>query len=397
VSDLPGKAMALTFLKVLLPVALVAAGGLGAKALIDARPAPEVKPPERRDTLVRVTPVSTERLSVRVNAHGEVQPRTETELVAEVAGRVLEVSPHLARGAFIEEGEVLVRVDARDFELAQAQAQLALARAELRLSQEEKDAEIARRDWEEMGRGEASPLVLREPQVNEARAQVEAARAELERARRDVERCTLRAPYPGRVREEFVDVGQFVARGARIAVVYAVDFAEVRLPLPDRELRFVELPFSERGEEGTVGPRVVLRARFAGEEHSWEGRIVRTEGELDPQSRMVVAVARVENPYGRGEETRGLPLAVGMFVRAEIEGRSFDDVVPLPRSALRGADSVWVVGEEDRLEVRRVEVLRGERDRVVVHGGLEPGELVVTTPIEVVTDGMTVRVVGVDE
>ena len=112
---------------------------------------------------------------------------------------------------------------------------------------------------------------------------------------------------------------------------------------------------------------------------------------------MVVAVARVENPYGRGEETRGLPLAVGMFVRAEIEGRSFDDVVPLPRSALRGADSVWVVGEGDRLEVRRVEVLRGERDRVVVHGGLESGELVVTTPIEVVTDGMTVRVVGVDE
>ena len=153
----------------------------------------------------------------------------------------------------------------------------------------------------------------------------------------------MKAPYTGRIRTKSVDVGQFVSRGAPVARVYAVDYAEVRLPIPDAELAYVDLPLAFRGQAGDAkGPKVTLRAQFAGREHTWQGRIVRTEAEIDPQSRMVQAVARVADPYGQGGRPGRPPLAVGMFVEAEIEGRWTSSVV-LPRVALRGGDTVYVI------------------------------------------------------
>ena len=254
-------------------------------------------------------------------------------------------------------------------------------------------AEVARSDWGRLGTGEGSPLVLRVPQLAEARAALAAAEAQRERAQRDVERCSVRAPYAGRVRAKLADEGQFVGRGVALAQLYAVDRAEVRLPLADDELAHLDLPLAFRGAaEPAPGPPVLLRARFAGEEHAWEGRVVRTEGELDPESRMLIAVVEVQDPYGRGGEEARPPLAVGMFVRAEILGREVAQAIVLPRAALRDADQVLVVDADDRLGLRSVELLRTERDMLVLRGGLSEGERVVTSPLDVVIEGMRVSV-----
>jgi hypothetical protein len=168
----------------------------------------------------------------------------------------------------------------------------------------------------------------------------------------------------------------------------------VRLPIPDRDAAFVDLPIDYRDEDvETTGPEVILRARFAGREYSWTGRIVRTEGELDPQTRMIHAVARVEDPYGRSSNPDRPPLAVGLFVDAEISGRQQDDVVELPRSALRGRDEVAIVNDDGRIELRRVEILRRDRNRVLVASGIDRGERIVSGPLAVAVDGMQVRVV----
>ena len=219
------------------------------------------------------------------------------------------------------------------------------------------------------------------------------ARARVKRAQRDLERTEIVAPYAGRVREERVDVGQFVSRGVSVATVYAVDWAEVRLPLPDRELAFVDLPLARGpGEAPAAGPEVLLRAEFAGAPHTWNGRIVRTEGEIDARSRMLHAVARVEDPYGRNRDRARAPLAVGLFVEAEIQGRTLEDAVVLPRSALREGSRVLVVDDGDRLRFRAVEVLRAERDAIVIGTGLAPGERVCISPLQGAVDGMAVRV-----
>ncbi|MCP4036439.1 MAG: efflux RND transporter periplasmic adaptor subunit, partial [bacterium] len=216
--------------------------------------------------------------------------------------------------------------------------------------------------------------------------------ARLVQAERDMDRTQLIAPYSGRVRSEEVDIGQFVSRGDRLAKIYAVDFAEVRLPIPDVELQYLDLPLHFQAEDD--GPTVRLSARFAGERRQWQGRVVRTEGEIDPKSRMIHIVARVDDPYRifADEQARGTPLAVGLFVEAEILGRTVEDVMLVPRHAFRGDDRVLVVSPDHRLHLRAVEVLRWEGDDAVVASGLRDGELVCVSPIQAVVDRMKVRV-----
>jgi membrane fusion protein, multidrug efflux system len=382
-----------TALRVVLPLAIIAGAIAIAVAMIAARPAVETRPPETVAPLVRVIAVEPTTVDVVVRSQGTVAPRTETALLPEIVGRVIHVSPSLLPGGFFQAGDTLVRLESRDYELAVVGARAQVAQATARLSVEDEEAAVARREWAVLGRGEPAPLVLREPQLAEARAALDAARSALERAERDLARTTIRAPFAGRVRDKRVDIGQIVAPGTPLATIYGIEVAEIRLPIPDEELAFLDLPLGYRG--GRAGPPVTIHAAFAGQQLQWQGRIVRTEGEIDPASRMVHLVAEVKDPYGQATKTGTAPLAVGMFVRAEITGRRLTDVFVLPRSAVRGADQVLVV-DDNRVRLRTVRVVRGEQDRVVIGEGLAPGELVSVSPLDVVVDGMAVRTV-IDE
>ena len=380
-------------LMIVLPLAVLGLGVFATVAMIEARAEPETKPVEIPPLLVRVITVEPETLSLKVRAEGTVAPRTESQLVPEVAGRVVEVSPSLAAGGFFEEGEALLKIEAREYDLAVIRANAAIAQAKLRLATERQEAEVARKEWRALGQGEPNPLVVREPQIAEALAALASAEAALEQAKFDLERTVVRAPYAGRVRSKQVDVGQFVQRGAPVATLYSVDLAEVKLPIPDAELEFVNLPLAYRGAaESARGPAVTLTARFAGREHKWRGRIVRTEGEIDPATRMVLAIAQVEDPYAPGRDARRPPLAVGMFVEAEIDGRRVSNIVRLPRTALRGDSRVLVVDSTNRLYYREVDIFRLDRDRALVRGGLEPGDRVCVSNIEAAVNGMKVRI-----
>jgi len=386
-------------LKIIIPLAFLGAGAYGVLRLIETRPVVETKPAEKVIPTVRVIPVMKEEVNLTVYSQGTVSPRTVTELVPEVAGRVTFVSPSLAAGGFFDEGEVLLKIDRYDYELALIRARSDVAQAQVRLEQEVAESEVAAKEWDELGRGdEASPLVLRKPQLAQAEAALQAARAALSQAERDLDRTNIVAPFVGRVRTKHVDIGQFVSRGIAVAQLYSVDVAEVRLPLPDEELAFVDIPLSYRGDRAKRrGPAVLLKAIFAGKEHTWKGRIVRTEGEIDASTRMLYAVAEVSDPYGRGADRNRPPLAVGMFVEAEIRGDSVKDVIILPRAAIRGSDMVYVIDADNNLRFREVEVFRREKTRVILISGLEEGELVCVSPLETVVDGMPVRAIPSEE
>jgi len=382
-----------SWLKIVLPILVVLAGVVAAVAMIKARPGVETRPPEVPPPLVSVMEVEIEDVRLSVRTQGTVAPRTESTLVPEVAGRIVSASDSFADGGFFEKDDVLLTIDPRNYELGVVRARARVAEARVRVEREEEEAAVARKEWQSLGRGEPTPLVLREPQLAEAKAGLEAAEADLERSRIDLERTKIRAPYDGRVRDKSVDLGQYVTPGTPVARIYAVDFAEIRLPIPDAELAYLrDLPLVYRGvSSGETGPEVILRARFAGREHEWKGTVVRTEGELDPQTRMVHVVARVKDPYAPGDDRDRPPLAVGVFVEAEIMGRLAEGVVVLPRSVMRGADRVLVVDGEDRLRFREVGVLKTDRERVVIDSGLEAGDLVCVSHLEAVTDGMRVR------
>lgn len=345
--------------------------------------------------LVRVRPLSPTNHQFHVLAQGTVSPRTEIDLVAEVSGRIVRIAPSFDPGGFFKQGEELVVIDPRDYELAVTRARATLAQAETARQRVEAEAEVARDEWKRLGEGEPGPLLLREPQLAEAKAAVDSAKANLQIAERDLERCRVMAPFEGRVRTKRVDIGQFVNRGTPLARVYAVDYVEVRLPLTLEDLAYVDLPLdAPAGNDPPMGPAVRLAARVGGRQQVWAGRVVRTEGEVDPRTRMLTVVARVDDPYGRQRDVEGFPLAVGLFVEADIIGRMVKDVYLAPRAALRSGVGLMVVDAANRLRFRDVEVLRREAGYVVFRDGIQPGDRVCVSPLDVATDGMQVRVLA---
>jgi RND family efflux transporter MFP subunit len=370
-----------------LPFVILALGVLATFVLIATRPRVEPSPPEVRVPLVRVLPVTTETLRLSVHTHGEVRPRTESDLVPEVSGTVRWASPSLVSGGFFDAGEPLLRIDPLDYEVALESARATRARAESDVARAER--ELARqRSLAEQDVTSAARLDDAETSARAVHAALRQAEAALLQAERNLARCEIRAPYAGRVREEQVDVGQFVNRGAPVARIYAVDFAEVRLPIPDEELAHLDLALVRSADDG--GPEVTLHADFAGRRQAWTGRVVRTEGELDPKTRMVHVVARVDDPY-RPAQPGAAPLSVGLFVDAEIHGRELAGAVRIPRAALREGDRVFLADAEDRLRIRSVEVAQRGREEIVIRGGLATGERVILSALSVPVDGMPVR------
>ena len=379
--------------KVLLPLAILAVSAAATVLVVRSRSPVErvvVEPPA---PLVRVQQARTSAQQLLVESRGEVRPATAATLVVEVPGKVLWVSGSFQAGGFFDKGAPLLRLDRADYELALTRARAEEARSNVRLTQARAEAEIAVQEWSELGRGEAPPLARREPQVQEAEAAPLAAQAARQEAELSLSRTEIRAPYDGRIRAKLADVGQFLAAGQGVAAVYSIDSAEVRLPVLDRELAYLDLPLASAVKEG---PRVDLLASFAGRQRRWVGRIVRTEGEIDPSTRMVGLVAEVEDPYGRGADETDAPLTVGLFVDARIRG-AVEEVVRLPREALRrgeeGEDQVLVVEGGDRLRFRRVEVLQRTAREVLIREGLADGEWVCISPLEAPVDGMEVRTV----
>jgi RND family efflux transporter MFP subunit len=246
--------------------------------------------------------------------------------------------------------------------------------------------------------GVASPAQLGDARraSGVAEADISDAYASLEQAQRDLERTEILAPFDGRVREENVDSGEFVGRGNPVARIYATDYVEIRLPIPDDQFAYLDFPDPRRSGDGVTaeGPVVILRSAFAGQMHEWTGRVVRTEGAIDARSRMVHVVARVEKPYDEKDALTRPPLAVGLFVEAEILGPEAQNVIVVPRYAMRDASEVLIVDAEDQLYTKHVNVLRIDRDDVLVQGPLDPGERICVSPIQVVVEGMRVQTVA---
>jgi RND family efflux transporter MFP subunit len=366
----------------LVPAVIVVVAFLGAISLYAT--APELTP-EAADPIaptVRVLTVRPDAVQHLVHSQGTVEPRTESALIPEVSGRVDWVSPALVSGGVFDAGEALLRIEQDDYEAALAQARAGLQQAQA-------EAENARFEYERLlqlqdrNLASRSQLEAAERRLRVADAALMSADSGLERARRDLARTELQAPFTGVVRVESVDVGQFINRGNPVATIYATDYVEIRLPIADEQLAYLQLPLGVRGElAAEAAPDVELTARFAGRDFSWQGEVVRTEGEIDPRSRMVHVVARVVNAEPR--------LPVGLFVQARISGVRVADVVTLPRSALRDGNRVLIVDAENRMHYRDIVPLRFYQDEVMISEGLAVGDRVCVSPIQTVVEGMTV-------
>ncbi len=374
--------------QLVIPTVILLLFALGATVLFAT--APELKPdtPEPIATTVRIRPVTPETITLRVNSQGTVMPSMESQLIPEVSGRVVWMSPKLVPGGFFESGEALIRVEPQDYNNSRDRARASLVRAEAEKEhaafEHRRLQSLAERQLTSRSQLENSLRVLRV-----AEASLTEARASYNQAQQDVGRTEIRAPFTGLVRSKDVDIGQFVSRGTSIASVYASDQVEIRLPISDRQLAYLNIPIGLRGAlPAQAQPNVVLSTEYAGQQVSWQGTIVRSEAAIDTSSRMVFLVARVE------ADDQPIPLSVGLFVNADIEGRQAEKVVVLPRTALRDNNQVLIVDKDQKLRFRNIKLLRLYQNDLLIEGGLEDGERVCVSPIQTAIDGMTVNPVN---
>ena len=370
-----------------LPAFVVIIGVAVAAAIIATGPQLDPQAPAVNAPMVRTSAAVHETVQLTAITHGTVLPRTESELVPEVSGRVIGISPAMVSGGFFRQGDLLLEIDPLDYEvgLEQAKAALTSSRSELTNATKAHERQLDLAERQSTSQSQKDDALNR---LHFAQASLREARARLSRARRDLERTRITAPYDGRVRSERVDIGQFVNRGAPVASLYATDVAEVRLPLHDEELAYLDLPLAGTPFEDRQA-RAILRAQFAGEQHTWEGQIVRTEGELDPQTRMINVIAQVDAPY---QQTGNRPpLAVGLFVEAEIVGHQVDNIFVLPRSALQQNEQIYVVGDDNRLQFRDITILRSVAEEIYISDGIRPGELICLSPVNNAIPGMLVQ------
>jgi len=384
------------FLKITAPVLVLAVSIGVVGALSAAKPAPEKKEESQRLISLYVDEVKSDTVTISVFTQGEVRPKTEIDLIPQVSSRIVGISESFAEGAEFSPGETLIKIDDTNYKLAVIRAQARVAGAQVAVQRELANAKIKTEHWlDKRTAGEPTPYALNKPQVMEAEALLLAAEADLKEAKLNVARTEINVPFLGRVRTKNVGIGQYVIVGTSLGRVFSTDTVEIRLPLTDSQLAELNLPMGFMADAFNA-PVVQFKANIGNHEHFWTGRIVRTHASVDTQTRLIYAIAEVEDPYGLGSDS-GAPIAVGMFVHAEIAGVNSQEALVLPRLALRNANKVYVINDENRLEIRTVEVISTSEETVLVANGVEVGDKVVTSTIPAAVDGMEVRAITRDE
>jgi RND family efflux transporter MFP subunit len=390
-SDEGGASLSLKILGWLLPVLIVGAGVVTFLLLYEPRDRLKKPPGASRGLKTRVVELQVEDYTSTVETSGIVRAHNEVTLTSQVPGRIVSIAPQFEDGAFFKRGEVLVQLEEADFAAAVASGEAQLAQASAGYAQEKARAAQARRNWEDLGyEDEPNELVLRLPQLREAEARVGAAKTQLEQARRNLKRASVVAPFDGRVRQRLAGISQAVNGGTPLGKIFAVDFAEVRLPISSVDMGFLELP------EDRDDPPVEVTLSDAIDESNqtrWKAEVVRTEGALDQNSLELFAIARISDPFGRKS---GMPsLRIGQPVLASVPGKVLEDVIKVPRAAVRQLKRIYVV-DKVNFTIRGINVvpIRGDEEYLIIREeSISDGDFLATTPMAYVPNGAWVEII----
>lgn len=379
--------------RVVIPIGIMFGCILIAAILLRTPIEVEETAPEIIAVSVRVAEVRAESVQLNVESQGKVQASRVVSLSAPVAGPIEWISPAMEAGGFVAQGETLLRLESSDYETAKARSNAAMQQAQA-------EATFASKELDRLGEL-ADKRLASDAQLQGAQrtADVNAARladaqASFRQAELDLDRANIRAPFDAIIQSRDVELGQYVSRAQSVAVLLGADEVEVRVPLAIRQLGFLDVPLGMRGElTDELAPDVTLTGFYGGAEYSWSGKLVRTEAVIDANSNTVQTIIRVKQPDVGASSNRNaqIPLPIGLYVKASIKGSIVNDLIAVPRSVIRNNNQVLIVDAENKMYYRDVEIYRLEEDRVLISGGILPGEFICTSPIQAVVNGMSVQ------
>ncbi|MBM7071984.1 efflux RND transporter periplasmic adaptor subunit [Shewanella sp. 202IG2-18] len=369
--------------QIFLPVAVLTGAILIAIGFASMKKPPAEKPEVDNRPVVTVEQVQPIDYTHTINSYGVVTGKYETELVAQVSGQILHVSDAFVRGGFVRKGDILAKIDPSDYEAALIEAEASVANAQSTLVQEKAQGKVAEREWAQISQGKPTELSLRKPQLAQEIARLKSAEAGLKRAKRNVERTVIRAPYDALVEARNIGLGSYVNTGTTLGKTISVDTAEVRLPVADKELAYLE--------RSGKNAEVTIQTNLAGKAQSWQGKIIRSEGVVDSNSRMTYLVAQVVDPYGINSDKPVLKF--GSYVTASITGDKAGKVVIVPRH-LVVEGNVSVLGDDQLLKLKPVSILRERGKQAIISEGLQAGDKLIVSALDYPLEGMALALPG---
>jgi len=377
--------------QLVISLSIIALGILLTIILIKSRKPPQRKPTDDLAPLVMVKQLKAANIPMVIRAYGTVSPKVEVDIVPEVPGKVVSVNPELKAGGLIPAGDQILQIDERDYKFAVQQTNAVVADAQVKLEIEMAEAEVARREWEQLHPDTEpnSPLVLRESQVRKAKAALESAKAQLATAQLRLERTSLSLPFDALIISEKADLGQYMVAGQPVAVAYGIKSVEIEIPLEDEELAWFDIFENSASLNGKRSKTpAVVKADFAGAEHTWKGYVTRTTGQVDKMSRMISVVVEVPKPFERSNGRP--PLLPGIFARVLIEGKVLKNAMAVPRDAIHDSNKVWIV-KDGSLHIEALDIVRADKDFAYAMARVDQNATIVTSSLDTVMEGMKVR------
>jgi membrane fusion protein, multidrug efflux system len=382
---------------VLMPFAIILLAIVVLAIFAAVAPKPAKKPIQNKPPLVEVMHIKSGDVRFMVDSQGSVMPRTETVLVAEVSGVVNQVSEKFVVGGYFQQGDTLLTIDDISYQVALLQAKSRFESAQASLWEEQAKAEQAKQDWQQTGKPleQAPILALRKPQLQRAQAEVIAAQASVKEAEVKLARTHITAPYDAMVKAKKVDIGQYVTMGTQLAVTFAVDYAEIRLPIKQQDIEFLALP--KINQVNHAATQVDLSMSVNGRSLHWSSYLTRYEGEIDSNSRVHYVVAKVTDPYQLFGQQQGPELRMGSFVQALVAGKNMAGVLAIPRKAVQAANTINLIDADNKLHILQITVLHTDHDYLYSQAQLPQGMRLILTKLSTPVEGMPLRVVGESE
>jgi len=370
--------------QILLPIVIITVGVLAMMAFTSMKKPPEEKPEVDNTPIVAVEEISVKPMTLQVSSYGVVKPKYETELVAQVSGQIVELSPTFVRGGFIKKNQLLARIDPSDYKAALIDAEANLASAQASLQKERAQGKVAENEWKSITSSSPSQLSLRKPQLAQELARVKSAEASVLRAKRNLERTEIKAPYDAMIESRMIGLGSFVGTGSKVGKVLGTAVAEIRLPVADNQLRFLN--------GNGVNSEVTLEGTYAGDTKIWHAKINRSEGVIDEKSRMSYLVAEIKDPYALISDNK-VPVRFGSYMNAKVIGFELEQASSIPRHLVTNG-RVAILDVDSTLHYAKVDVARQDGKNVIISKGLSNGDRLITSALDYPVDGMKLALIG---
>lgn len=377
--------------RIVLPLAILVVAALVILLVLSSPPKTQRFGGAKQTTLVVETlTVSAQTFTIDVASYGVVRPRIQSMLTAQVSGQISYISNQLRDGGFFDKGELLLEIDDRDYQAEVTIAKAGLSTAEQALIEEQANSEQAAKDWRRSGnRKAASDFVLRKPQLAAKNSSVLSAQAQLEKAQLALSRSKIIAPFTGRVLNKNVDLGQVVANNTQLAEIYATDMVEIRLPINNRDLTYINLPkeYRQPSAESHHSP-VTFYSDLLGQQQ-WQGELIRTEAAIDEAAQQLYVVAKIDSPYAAVSNGQQ-PIKIGQYVKASIRGKPISDAIVIPNHSIYQGSHVYIVDPQQRLLRKNIDIAWQGKTQAVISQGLQPGMQLVVSPLGQVSSGTKV-------